>query len=247
MAKKAVGVPVWISLDSSSGVPIYRQLYERMRAEILAGRLPARTRLPSTRTLSVELGVSRSTVVTAFEHLLGDMGTPRAFRSGVPALDEFPYRVWRRISGNVWRRPPGALLGYGYPAGYGPLREEISAHLGAVRAVRCEPEQVIVVSGSQQALDLASRVLLDPGDAVWVEEISRKLSGLIDASPAGSGMHLVGWLPDGVDDRVTSSLAAGQGVEAPPISLYRKRPDGKGGLDESEIRDGVRRRANALG
>jgi GntR family transcriptional regulator / MocR family aminotransferase len=66
MAKKAAGVPVWISLDSSSGVPIYRQLYERMRAEILAGRLPARTRLPSTRTLSVELGVSRSTVVTAF-------------------------------------------------------------------------------------------------------------------------------------------------------------------------------------
>jgi GntR family transcriptional regulator/MocR family aminotransferase len=72
MAKKPAGVPVWISLDASSGAPIYHQLYEWMRSEILAGRLPASTRLPSTRTLAAELGASRSTVVTAFEHLLAE-------------------------------------------------------------------------------------------------------------------------------------------------------------------------------
>jgi GntR family transcriptional regulator/MocR family aminotransferase len=99
-----------------------------------------------------------------------DRGVPRAFRTGVPALEEFPSRVWGRLAGRIWRNPPRGLLGYGDPAGYRPLREEIAAYLEAARAVRCEWEQVIVVSGSQQALDLAARVLLDPGDAAWVED-----------------------------------------------------------------------------
>jgi GntR family transcriptional regulator/MocR family aminotransferase len=491
VARKQVEVPVWVSLDASSVEPLHRQLYDRLRSGILAGQLSAGARLPSTRALAAELGVSRTTVVTAFENLLAegylegrvgsgtyvasslpeevlgvrarpawprpplsgrglsrrgtllattrttavrDTGTPRAFRPGVPALDEFPRGVWRRISGSVWRRPSGALLGYGDPAGYWPLRREISAHLATARAVRCEPEQVIVVSGSQQALDLASRVLLDPGDAVWVEdpgytgargalsgsgarlvpvpvdgeglvvaagirrepgarlacvtpshqyplgvtmslarrlellgwagrsgawvieddydseyrytgrplealqgldaegrvvyvgtfskvlfpalrlgylvvppdltdaftaarelvdrhpptveqavlaefiatghfgrhlrrlralyaarqetlvgEISQRLSGFLDASPAESGMHLVGWLPAGIDDKKASHRAAQQGVEAPPVSLYRTHESVRGGLmlgyaavDEARTRDGVRSLARAL-
>lgn len=99
-----------------------------------------------------------------------DAGPARAFRPGIPALDAFPFGLWRRLESRFWRRPPPGLLGYGDPAGYGPLRAGISAYLRAARAVRCSPEQVIVVSGSQQALDLAARVLLDPGDAAWVEE-----------------------------------------------------------------------------
>ena len=99
-----------------------------------------------------------------------DVGIPRAFRPGVPALEEFPLGIWRQLASKFWRRPPGALLGYGDPAGYGPLRRAISDYIGAARAVRCSWEQVIVVSGSQQALDLTARVLLDPGDAVWVED-----------------------------------------------------------------------------
>jgi GntR family transcriptional regulator / MocR family aminotransferase len=71
MAKRAVEVPPWISLDSS-GTPYYRQLYDRMRRAILPGLLPSRTRLPSTRTLAAELGFSRTTVVTAFEGLLAE-------------------------------------------------------------------------------------------------------------------------------------------------------------------------------
>jgi GntR family transcriptional regulator/MocR family aminotransferase len=97
------------------------------------------------------------------------------------------------------------------------------------------------------------RSLYAARQAALVEDISRELSGLIDASLAGSGMHLVDWLPEDMDDRDASRLAAKHGVEAPPVSLYRTRPDGWGGLmlgyaavGESEIRDGVRRLANAL-
>ena len=73
------------------------------------------------------------------------------------------------------RRPalaasPRQLLDYGDPAGYAPLREAIAAYLGEARAVRCEASQVIVVTGAQQAVDLAARVLLDPGDTAWVED-----------------------------------------------------------------------------
>ena len=101
--------------------------------------------------------------------VIRDRSRPRAFRPGLPALDEFPLKTWQRLSREVGRNPYG-LLGYGEPAGYRPLREEISAYLGAARAVRCSWEQVIVVSGSQQALDLTARLLLDPGDKVWVED-----------------------------------------------------------------------------
>ncbi len=94
----------------------------------------------------------------------------RPFRIGHPAVDEFPFHIWRRLAARRWHRPPRDLTGYGYPGGYPPLREAIASYLGMVRAVRCAPEQVIVVGGSQQALDLAARLLVDPGDAVWFEE-----------------------------------------------------------------------------
>src|SRR5262249_3020175 len=59
---------------------------------------------------------------------------------------------------------------YGDAAGYRPLREAIAAHLGAFRGVRCTAEQVIIVSGTQQAVDLTARILLNPGNSVWVED-----------------------------------------------------------------------------
>lgn len=92
------------------------------------------------------------------------------FRSGVPALDLFPTEVWTQITTRVLKSTQRDLLSYGDPAGYLPLREAVAAYVGMARAVRCRPEQVIIVSGSQQGLDLAARVLVDPGDAVWVEE-----------------------------------------------------------------------------
>jgi GntR family transcriptional regulator/MocR family aminotransferase len=62
------------------------------------------------------------------------------------------------------------LLDYGEPAGYRPLREAIAAHLATARAVVCDAEQVVVVNGTQQAADLCARLLLDEGDAAWLEE-----------------------------------------------------------------------------
>jgi GntR family transcriptional regulator/MocR family aminotransferase len=88
----------------------------------------------------------------------------------LPAVDEFPFGLWARLTARYWRGQPRHLLTYGDPAGYRPLREAIAAYLTTSRGVRCVPEQVIVVSGSQQGLDLAARVLLDPGDTAWIED-----------------------------------------------------------------------------
>jgi GntR family transcriptional regulator/MocR family aminotransferase len=115
-------------------------------------------------------------------------GVVRPFRTGVPALDAFPFDVWSRLVARHWRRPRRDLLTYGDPAGFRPLREAIAHYLGAARAVRCSPEQVIVVAGTQQAVDLSARVLLDANDSVWVEEY-----GYLAArgSLAASGARLV--------------------------------------------------------
>jgi GntR family transcriptional regulator/MocR family aminotransferase len=96
--------------------------------------------------------------------------TARPFRPGLPGLDAFPFDLWTRLVARRWRGVPRQLLDYGDPAGYAPLREAIAAYLGEARAVRCEAAQVIVVTGAQQAVDLAARVLLDPGDTAWVED-----------------------------------------------------------------------------
>ena len=101
---------------------------------------------------------------------LAGAGTSRAFRPGMPAFDGFPFEEWSRYVARRWRNPATDLLGYGDAAGYRPLREAIARHLAVARGVRCDAGQVVIVAGSQQALDLAARVLLDPGDAVWIEE-----------------------------------------------------------------------------
>ncbi|MFL6198790.1 MAG: PLP-dependent aminotransferase family protein [Thermoanaerobaculia bacterium] len=94
-----------------------------------------------------------------------------AFRVSQPALDHFPSRIWSRLVGRHGRKAHGArAMRYDDPMGHRPLREAVAAYLRTARAVRCEADQVMVVSGSQQALSLAARVLLDPGNPVWVEE-----------------------------------------------------------------------------
>jgi GntR family transcriptional regulator/MocR family aminotransferase len=93
-----------------------------------------------------------------------------AFRPGIPALDAFPRDLWARIAARQYRQSKFDLFSYGDPAGYPPLRRAIAEYLRAARGVNCCWQQVIVTSGSQQALDLAARVLLDPGDTAWVED-----------------------------------------------------------------------------
>lgn len=95
---------------------------------------------------------------------------PRAFRPSVPAMDLFPVELWGRLLSRTWRRASLQMLGYGEPMGHGPLREAVAQHLRVSRGITCTPEQVMITLGSQQALDLACRVLVAPGDLAWVED-----------------------------------------------------------------------------
>jgi len=96
-------------------------------------------------------------------------GPIRPLRPCLAPLDLFPRERWARPSSTVVRELPVEAFGYGDPQGYGPLREAIAGYLGTARGVRCSAAQVIITGGSQQALRLAAQVLLDVGDAVWVE------------------------------------------------------------------------------
>ena len=119
---------------------------------------------------------------------------PRAFRTSVPALDVFPVELWGRLMARRWRRSRAASLAYGNPRGLPALRRAIAGYLAQARGVRCSAEQVLVTTGSQQALDLAGRVLLDPGESVvdggsWLHRRSARHS----SRPAQ------GWFPFPVD------------------------------------------------
>ena len=93
-----------------------------------------------------------------------------AFEPGLPDIATFPHRVWARILARHARDPERARLGYGNAAGDARLRAAIAAYVAATRGVGCVPDQVVVVTGAQAALDLCARLLLDPGDPAWIEE-----------------------------------------------------------------------------
>jgi GntR family transcriptional regulator/MocR family aminotransferase len=238
-----------VMLDPDASVPLYRQVYEGFRAAILRHQLSSGARLPSTRTLARELGISRYTVVEAFQQLLtegyiegqagsgtyvtrtipeellhplrphsaaspppehgplsqrsvvqGKLGwhliyarraqhrSGLAFQVGLPALDAFPETFWGQLVARHARLSTSLFRAYQDPAGYRPLREAIAAYLGMARGVTCTAEQVIVVSGAQQGIGLSAQVLLNPGDAAWVEE-----PGYFGTKGAllGAGAHLV--------------------------------------------------------
>jgi GntR family transcriptional regulator/MocR family aminotransferase len=92
-----------------------------------------------------------------------------AFAPG-PDIASFPFDIWARLLTRFWRRPGRDLAVSQDPGGYPPLKAAIAAYLGAMRGVRCDPGQIIVVSGAQQGINLASQVLLDHGDQAMVEE-----------------------------------------------------------------------------
>jgi GntR family transcriptional regulator/MocR family aminotransferase len=212
-----------------SPAPLHRQIYDALKTGIREGRYRPGTRLPSSRALSLDLGVSRNTVLSAYEQLLAegyavsreraqtvvaDVVPPRPlaasaarapaqapvrisayarrltarpgfpptasyaqrpslrydFRYGLPALDEFPAEIWRKLLAAHARRPSRSSLGYGAPAGHAPLREALAQYLNRARGMACDASRIVIVNGSQQAIDLAARVLLEPGDAAVVEE-----------------------------------------------------------------------------
>ncbi|MDR3435664.1 PLP-dependent aminotransferase family protein [Telmatospirillum sp.] len=114
--------------------------------------------------------ISRQTRRLVSSEVPVSRGLLLAFAPGMPALDAFPSRDWSRILARRWRHPAPGLLGGHDAAGYPPLRSAIAEYLGRARGVRCSADQVVVVAGSQQGLDLTARVLLDPGDQAMVED-----------------------------------------------------------------------------
>jgi GntR family transcriptional regulator/MocR family aminotransferase len=92
------------------------------------------------------------------------------FQVGQPDLHRFPINIWLRLVARYSRSMRVNALQYGDPMGRTDLREALATYLRTARGVHCEPDQLMIVSGSQQALDLTTRVLLDSHDAAWMEE-----------------------------------------------------------------------------
>ncbi len=110
-------------------------------------------------------GAAMASSMARVRHHIGPL---RAFRPSMPGLDLFPFEVWRKLEAHHWRRRE-LPLGYGAAAGHAPLRELLCAYLNASRGVRCTPEQIVITTGSQQALYLLAQLLLAPGEGVWLE------------------------------------------------------------------------------
>jgi GntR family transcriptional regulator/MocR family aminotransferase len=227
MKKTPSGIVPIIQVDRRAREPLHLQIYNAYRTAIVERALRPKERVPSTRTLASELGVSRIPVLNAYAQLLAEgyfeaqvgsgtvvsstlpdqvalpvrsetsPGSRRsyrpisrdcaplpsmqgtlpwfggrwgAFNPGQPALDQFPAKTWSRLVVRHCRNLQLPPMHYSDPMGSRELRDAIASYLRTARGVRCEVEQIMIVSGSQQALEISTRVLLDRGSRVWMEE-----------------------------------------------------------------------------
>lgn len=264
---------LWLQLfERAAGADLGRreQLVRALREAIRAGELKLDERLPASRVLAADLGLSRVTVEAAFGRLEAEgylrravgQGTfvaidaqgavaasaqqstrrsmpqpaqlsargrriadgggchdprrPVAFAAGSPDLRAFPLALWRQLSNRRLRRQP-ALLGYGDPQGHEDLRAAIAGYLNSARGLRCRPEQVLVLTSSQQALQLLAMMLLDDGDRVWLEEPGYR--GAATAF-AAAGAALVPVRMDAQGMAPTSDLPAPRLVYTTPSHQY---------------------------
>ncbi len=285
--KRGLAAPLLaLALDFDGPDSLQRQIYDQIRAAILAGRLAPGSRLPSSRSLGRELACSRNTVVSAYDQLYSEGYLASTTGSGTyvsPVLPEellgvaavaqpaaeapappparlsargaalaalrrtprqtevpflpgpetafFPFDVWARLLGRFWRNPEPDHLRHGAAAGYLPLRTAIAQYLKAVRGLVCRPEQVIITSGAQQAIDLVARCLLDPGDKVWIEEPGYAgLRGpfiaagaeLVPLPVAGEGLSLSAGLASAPDARMACITPSHQYPLGTVMSLPRR-------------------------
>ena len=152
-----------------------------------------------------------------------DEGGIRPFRMSLPALDQFPHALWARLVARHAHRLAPIHMAYGDPAGVGTLRAAIAAHLRTARAVRCEAEHVLVVSGSQAALRLSAAVLLGRGDRVAVEEPGYPGA---HAAVAASGAELVPVPVDAEGIDVTALAAVRPRIRAVYVTPSHQYPLG---------------------
>jgi GntR family transcriptional regulator / MocR family aminotransferase len=225
MATSPRAASLLIRLDPREDGGLQRQIYGSIQRAILDGVAAPGTRLPSSRALADDLGVSRTTTLLAVQQLQDEgyltgrrgsgtfvadelpddlvrrraagpparpkhptlsrrgatlvaapagarrlPGPPRPFRIGTPGVDLFPAARWWRLAARRLRAITPTQLDYGEPAGLRALREAIAGHVPGARGTRFTADQVLIVAGAQQGLELISRLLLDPGDRVWMEE-----------------------------------------------------------------------------
>jgi GntR family transcriptional regulator/MocR family aminotransferase len=220
-----------------------RVLRETLRAAIQDGRLVAGTRLPASRRLAADLGVSRGVVTDLYEQLASEGYLEVAERSAPlvarvlasasapaepswpswrfdfdpvsPDVSLFPRRAWARAVERSLRRAPDAALDYGDHRGSAALRTALSAYLGRVRGVRVDAGRIIVTQGFTQGLDLLCRMLARRGARTLVME-SPSHSGLWP-TVRQAGIELAGCAVDGDGMRIDAltGLRADAVVVAP--------------------------------
>ncbi len=186
-------VPVLVEVDRAAPVPLHEQLELRLREQVRAGRLPPGAKLPSTRALAGELGISRGVVVEAYSQLVAEgyltasQGGPTRvaaaaaverppiparsleprhvydFAPGLPDLSSFPADAWLRSVRAALREAPYAALGHEDPRGTVRLRNALMEYLGRVRGAAPEPEHTLVCAGFTQGFELLCRTLSDRG------------------------------------------------------------------------------------
>lgn len=104
-----------------------------------------------------------------FAHCRDDEETG-AFVPCIPDVQAFPHQQWQRLLGQHQRRAPRQDLNYQYEGGLPALRQALADYLRLSRAVRCDPDRILITQGTQQSLALCAQLLADAGDPVWTEE-----------------------------------------------------------------------------
>ena len=236
------GAELLIELDRTSRRPLRAQLEDGLRGAVRSGRLPAHGRLPPSRALALDLGVSRRLVVDAYAQLLAEgyllarrgAGTyvaeapaaatapdveppPRRlafdFFPGYPDLASFPRRAWLRVLRETLREAPDRAFGYPDPRGAIELRLALAGHLARVRGVVADPESILICSGAAQAFSLLARTLA--GAPMAVEDPGLPVHRAILRA---HGAELVALPVDGDGARVedlTAGLHAGSALLTP--------------------------------
>ncbi|MGO9319350.1 MAG: PLP-dependent aminotransferase family protein [Solirubrobacteraceae bacterium] len=182
------GPELLVELDRAARGSLRAQLEDGLREAVRRGRLPPHTRLPATRALASDLGISRRLVVDAYAQLLAEgylvarrgagtfvaaaagaasapaIETSRRaptfdFFPGNPDLATFPRRAWLRALREVLREAPDRAFGYPDPRGAGELRRALSEHLRRVRGVVADPRSIVVCGGAAQGFALLARTI----------------------------------------------------------------------------------------
>jgi GntR family transcriptional regulator / MocR family aminotransferase len=186
----ALGISRFPVLDAYSQLSAEGYFESRVGSGTFVAASLAQRRKQTIRADSASAGSCRvSSRATKFPRLEGMPWRNGwgAFAVHQPAIDQFPFEVWSKIVARNSRSPRLHAFHHIDPRGLQRFRETICTYLSTSRGVRCDADQIMIVSGSQQALDITARVLLNPGNRVWTEE---PCYSLVRSILKGSGCRL---------------------------------------------------------